>query len=262
VQVNETLSLVIQPAGNGTGHILYGVFPKAGFFAPFVDIPVEFDLAYGCGNAYLFDYGDRHLATKGAHWRNGKPTDVQRDLFRQLRDKVRDICSGSISFAEPGAKKGEYGAAIAALTSEMILLSGRRIESEEARQFIKENLYQRVAGEQAIAVTIDGHVDATIEAALKRTIAAFSQAKEGGFFDYLKRILLENEIILRGNCVKIRHVRFPRRTTEKQLDAVRDRIQKEIRLYVPEAEVTFVQFCVLETGDDKIRNSIGCLAGE
>ena len=55
-------------------HILYAVFPKAGFYAPLLDEPVEFDLAYGCGNAYLFDYGDRHLATKGSQWRNGKPT--------------------------------------------------------------------------------------------------------------------------------------------------------------------------------------------
>ena len=136
--MNDVFSLVIRPYS--TGHILYAVFPKAGFYAPLLDEPVEFDLAYGCGNAYLFDYGDRHLATKGSQWRNGEPTVGQRDLFLRLRDKVKDISAGSISFPEPGGKKGEYGAAIAALNAEMVLLSGRKIESEEARQFIKENL--------------------------------------------------------------------------------------------------------------------------
>ena len=129
VQVNDVFSLVIRP--HSTGHILYAVFPKAGFYAPLLDEPVEFNLAYGCGNAYLFDYGDRHLAAKGSQWRNGEPTEVQRDLFQRLRDKVKDISAGSISFAEPRAKKGEYGAAIAALNAEMVLLGGRKIESEK-----------------------------------------------------------------------------------------------------------------------------------
>jgi superfamily II DNA or RNA helicase len=242
VQVNEALSLAIRPARNGTGHILYGIFPKAGFFASLLDTAAEFDLAYGCGNAYLFDYGDRHLATKGAQWRNGKPTDVQRDLFQRLRDKVKDISAGSISFAEPGAKKGEYGAAIAALNSEMVLLRGRKIESEEAKQFIKENLHQRAAGEQSIPVIINGHGDANIEMAVRRTIATFSNSQESDFLNYLNRILLENEIILDGNCVKIRHVKFPRQMTEKQLDAVRERIREEIRLYAPDTEIAVVQF--------------------
>jgi superfamily II DNA or RNA helicase len=146
VQVNDFFSLVIRPYSQG--HILYAVFPKARFYAPLLGGPVEFDLAYGCGNAYLFDYGDRHLAAKGAQWRNGKPTDVQRDLFQKLRDKVKDVSAGAISFAEPGEKRGEYGVAIAALNAEMVLLSGRKIESEAARQFIKENLHARVADEQ------------------------------------------------------------------------------------------------------------------
>lgn len=255
VQVNDALSLVIRPHLEGTGHSLYAIFPKPRFYAPLLDGPVEFDLAYGCGNAYLFDYGDRHLATKGSQWRNGKPTDVQRDLFQRLRDKVKDISAGSISFPEPGAKKGEYGAAIAALNAEMVLLSGRKVESKEAREFIKQNLHARVAAEQPITVTTNGRGHATIEVALKRAIATFSQSKEGDFLDYLKRILLENEIVLDGNCVKISHVNFPRCMTEKQLDAVRDRIKKEIHLYAPDAEIAFVQFRVLRKGEEKIRDS-------
>src|SRR6266511_4804430 len=140
VQVNDAFSLVIRPHLEGTGHILYAVFPKAKFYAPLLEGSADFDLAYGCGNAYLFDYGDRQFAAKGSQWRNGKPTDVQRDLFQRLRDKVKDISAGSISFTEPGAKKGEYGAAISALNAEMVLFSGRKIKPEEARQFIKENL--------------------------------------------------------------------------------------------------------------------------
>jgi hypothetical protein len=244
VQVNEALSLAIRPARNGTGHILYGVFPKAGFFAPLLDTAAEFDLAYGCGNAYLFDYGDRHLATKGAQWRNGKPTDVQRDLFRRLRDKVKDISAGSISFAEPGAKKGEYGAAIAALNSEMILLSGRRIESEKAKKFIKEQLHARVATDESISVTINSDGDPTIEVALKRAIQTFSHSKEGDFLNYLKKILLENQILVHGNHVMISHITFPRCMSEKQIRAVTDRIQHEIRLYIPDAEVVLSGFRV------------------
>ncbi len=147
VQVNDLFSLVIRP--HSKGHILYAVFPKAGFYAPLLDGPVEFDLAYGCGNAYLFDYGDRYLATKGSQWRNGKPTVGQRDFFLRLSEKVKDISAGSISFSEPDGKKGDYGAAIAALNAEMIMLSGRKIESEEARKFIIENLSARVVSEEA-----------------------------------------------------------------------------------------------------------------
>jgi len=105
VQVNDAFSLVIRPHLGGGGHILYAIFPKARFYAPMLDGPVEFDLAYGCGNAYLFDYGDRHLAAKGSPWRNGTPTDVQRDLFQRLREEVKDISAGSLSFAEPGEKR-------------------------------------------------------------------------------------------------------------------------------------------------------------
>jgi len=248
VQVNETLSLVIRPAGDRTSHILYGVFPKAGFYAPLLDEPVEFDLAYGCGNAYLFDYGDRHLATKGSQWRNGNPTEDQRNLFRRLRDKMKDISAGSISFAEPGAKKGEYGAAIAALNSEMILLSGQRIESQKAKEFIKKQLHARVAGDESISVTINDDVDPTIEVALKRAIQAFSHSKEGDFLNYLKKILLKNQILVHGNHVKISHIAFPGCMSERQIRAVTDRIQQEIRLYVPDAEIVLSGFRVFNQG--------------
>ena len=230
-------------------------FRRLRFYAPLLDGPVEFDLAYGCGNAYLFDYGDRHLAAKGLQWRNGKPTEDQRNLFQRLRDKVKDISAGSISFAAPGEKKGEYGVAIAALNAEMVLFSGRKIESEAAKQFIKQNLHSRIGGEEPIPISLNGKGDPAIEVALKRAIAVFSKSEEGGFLDYLKRILLENEIVLDGDCLKISHANFPRRMTEKQLDAARDRIQKEIRLYAPDAEVVFIQFRVLQKEEEKIKNS-------
>ncbi len=240
VQVNDLFSLVIRP--HSKGHVLYAAFPKAGFYAPLLDAPGEFDLAYGCGNAYLFDYGDRHLAAKGAQWRNGKPTEVQRNLFRQLRDKVKDISAASISFTEPGAKKGEYGAAIAALNAEIVLLSGRKTESETAKKFIKEQLHSRVATDESVSVTVNGHGDATIEAAIKRAIAIFTKAEKNSFANYLKRILLENSILIEGARVQIKHAKFPHHMTEKQITAVKERIQKEIRLYVADAEVILLGF--------------------
>ena len=241
VQVNENFSLAIRP-GKDRGYFLYAVFPKTGFYAPLLNAPADFDLAYGCGNAYLFDYGDRHLATKGAEWRNGKPTEIQRDLFRRLQDRVKGLSAGSISFAEPDAKRGDYGAAIAALNSEMILLSGRRIESDEAKKFIKEQLHARVASDESLAVTINGDGDPTIEVALKRAIQAFSHSKEGDFRSYLKNILLKNQIIVDANHVKISHVTFPDCMSEKQIRVVTDRIQQEIRLYIPDAEVVLSGF--------------------
>jgi superfamily II DNA or RNA helicase len=244
VQVNDAFSLVIRPNLGGAGHILYAIFPKARFYAPMLDGPVDFDLAYGCGNAYLFDYGDRHLATKGSQWRNGRPTVGQRDFFLRLSEKVKDITAGSISFPEPDGKKGEYGAAIAALNAEMIMLSGRKIESEEARKFIIENLSARVVSEESIHVTIDENRDPTIEVALNLAIANFSNSKEGDFANYLKKIILENQIVLNGNRVKINHSKFPVSMTERQREAARERIQGEIRLYVPHAELDLCGFPV------------------
>jgi hypothetical protein len=256
VQVNNDFNLVIRPHSDGHGHRLYAVFPKARFYAPLLDGhgPADFDLAYGCGNAYLFDYGDRHLATKGSQWRNGTPTEVQRNLFQRLRNKVKDMSAGSISFAEAGAKKGEYGAAIAALNAEMVLLSGPKIDSEEAKKFIKENLHARVAGEQPLAVTIHGRGDAIIEVAVRRAIATFSRSTEGDFFNYLKKILLENQILLNGNGITVSYVKFPWQMTERQLKTVKDTIQEEIRLYAPNAEVEFLAFPALRQTEGKIQS--------
>jgi superfamily II DNA or RNA helicase len=250
VQVNDVFSLVIRP--QSSGHVLHAVFPKAGFYAPLLGDTVEFDLAYGCANAYLFDYGDRHLAAKGSQWRNGEPTEVQRNLFQRLRAKLRNISAGAVSFGEPAAKRGEYGTAIAALNAEIILRAGRKAESEEARQFIKENLHARLAGEQPMDVTINGRGDAATEVALKKAIAAFSQGQEGDFLNYLKKILLENQIIIEANRVIISHINFPCRMTEKQMKAIKNRLQNEIRLYAPDAEVVFTRFPV-QCGEEEKR---------
>lgn len=55
---------------------------------------------------------------------------------------------------------------------------------------------------------------------------------------------MENDIQLNGNHVIVTHVKFPRQMTEKQLRAVKDRIQEEIRLYAPDAEVSFAKFAI------------------
>ena len=248
VQVNDNFSLVIRPHSDEHGHILHAVFPKARFYAPLLDEPLDFDLAYGCGNAYLFDYGDRHLATKGSQWRNGKPTEVQRELFQRLKKRLTDISAGSFCFDDPCEKKGDYGGAIAALNSELVLLSGRKVESEEAKKFIKENLSPRVVSEERIPVTIYENRDPTIEVALNHAIANFSNSKEGDFANYLKKIILENQIVLNANRVEIRHSKFPVSMTERQREAARERIQGEIRVYVPDAEVDLCGFAVSAPG--------------
>ena len=160
-----------------------------------------------------------------------------------------------MSFAEPGAKKGEYGAAIAALSAEMVLLSGRKIESEAAKKFIKENLHARVGGEEPIRVDINGNCGATIQAAVRRAIATFSPSKEGDLFNYLKKILLENQILVNVNRITVTYVKFSRQMTERQLKTVKDRIQEEIRLYAPDAEVEFLVFPLLQQSEEKIKNA-------
>ena len=137
VQVNDVFSLVIRP--NSTGHILYAVFPKAGVYAPLLDDPVDFDLAYGCGNAYLFDYGDRHLATKGPQWRKQAPSEIQRNLFQRLNADVKKLSYGSISLPKPAERRGDYSGAITALNVEKVILTGGRVGLREARNFITEN---------------------------------------------------------------------------------------------------------------------------
>ena len=118
------------------------------------------------------------------------------------------------------------------------------MEREKAKNFIKENVHARIAASETIPVSLKGSGSATVEAALKRAIAIFSTSEDGDFLDYLKKILLENEILLDGNSVKVSHVKFPRQMTEKQLRAVKDRIQAEIRLYAPDADVVFSKFLV------------------
>ena len=97
-------------------------------------------------------------------------------------------------------------------------------------------------------MTIYKNRDPTIEVALNRAIADFSNSKEGDFANYLKKIILENQIVLNGNRVKISHSKFPISMTEKQLEAARERIQDEIRLYVPDATVDLCGFPVSAPG--------------
>ena len=52
---------------------------------------------------------------------------------------------------------------------------------------MKENLSARVVSEESIHVNIDENRDPTIEVALNRAIANFSNSKEGDFANYLKK---------------------------------------------------------------------------
>jgi len=244
VQVNETLSLAVERAGDGTGHVLYGVFPKAGLYAPLIDDPADFDLAYGCANAYLFDYGDRYLAAKAPHWRKQEPSVEQKQLFERLCRELKVLSNGLIHFPKPNESKGDYSGAITALNVEKVMLTGKRMEPEKAKAFIKEHVHTRIVGSETVPIVSNGDGNATTKAALKRAIATFSTSEDGDFRGYLKKILVENEIRLNGNHVIVTHVKFPRQMTEKQLRAVKDRIQEEIRLYAPDAEVSFAKFPV------------------
>lgn len=90
------------------------------------------------------------------------------------------------------------------------------MEPEKAKDFIKENVHAAIAGSETIAVTSKSNGNATIDAALKRAIATFSTSGEGDFLGYLKKILLENQLLLDGSLIKVTHVKFPQQMTEKQ----------------------------------------------
>jgi hypothetical protein len=84
IQVNDAFSLVIRPDLEKTGHILYAIFPKAKFYAPLLDAPVEFDLAYGCGNAYLLTWDRVIIARLQEKWKtNSRSKRFFRDLERK-----------------------------------------------------------------------------------------------------------------------------------------------------------------------------------
>jgi hypothetical protein len=133
VQANDNFSLAIRPDKEERGYFLYAVFPKAGFYGPLLDDPADFDLAYGCANAYLFDYGDRHLAAKAPHWRKQEPSVEQRKLFERLRSEIKVLSEGLIRFPKPNETKGDYSGAIAALNAEKVMLKGRAMEPERRR---------------------------------------------------------------------------------------------------------------------------------
>ncbi len=64
-------------------------------------------------------------------------------------------------------------------------------------------------------------------------------------------ILMENQIFLDGNSVRVGHVKFPRYMTERQMNAAMKRITEESRLYAPNAEVTFAKFPVQHGGREE-----------
>jgi ATP-dependent helicase IRC3 len=108
VQANDNFSLVIRPDKEERGYFLYAVFPKAAFYAPLLDVPADFDLAYGYANAYLFDYGDRYLAAKAPRWRKQEPSVEQRKLFERLYSELKVLSDGLIHFPKPNESKGDY----------------------------------------------------------------------------------------------------------------------------------------------------------
>ncbi len=275
VHVNDDLSLLIRPdcAVQGTvdrpdalvdgstvsspsnGYFLYAVFPRVGLYASLFEAPVDFDLAYGCGNAYLFDYGDPYLATRGPRWRSEGPSEGQRNLFQRLCREVKELSSGSIAIPKPPERRGDYSGAITALNAEKVILTGERMDPEKAKDFIKENLHAHIASSEEIPITLKSDGNPTIEAALRKAIATFSDSEEGDFRHYLKMILMENQIFLDGNSVRVGHVKFPRYMTARQLNAAMKRITEEIRLYAPNAEVTFAKFPVQHGGREEWKDS-------
>ena len=57
-------------------------------------------------------------------------------------------------------------------------------------------------------MTIDENRDPTIEVALNRAISKFLKFEGGDFANYLKKIILENKIVLNGNHVRIATSKF------------------------------------------------------
>ncbi len=155
----------------------------------------------------------------------------------------------------PPQRKGDYSGAITALNAEKVVLTGQKMDSAKAKEFIRENLHAHVVEFSDIPITIKSNGTPTIEAALRRAIATFSDSDEGDFRHYLKMILLQNQIFLDGNRIKISHVKFPRHMTIKQMDAVKKRITEEIRLYAPNAEVAFLNFLVADDRSEEWRDS-------
>ncbi len=255
VHVNDDLSLVIRPDALADGYFLYAVFPRVGLYASLFEAGVDFDLAYGCGNAYLFDYGDPYLATKGPQWRSGEPSEGQRILFQRLCREVKELSGGSIGIPKPPEKRGDYSGAITALNAEKVILTGQRMDPEKAKDFIKENLHAQIASSEEIPITLKSDKNPTIEAALRRAIATFSNCEDGDFRHYLKMILMENQIFLDGSSVRVSHVKFPRHMTARQMNAAIKRITEEIRLYAPNAEVTFAKFPVQRGGREEWEKS-------
>jgi superfamily II DNA or RNA helicase len=242
VQANQNFSLAIRPDKEERGYFLYAVFPKAGFYAPLLDHPADFDLAYGCANAYLFDYGDRCLAAKAPHWRKQEPSVEQRRLLERLFHELKALSDGLIHVPKPNESKGDYSGAIAALNVEKVMVMGKAMEPQKAKEFIKQNVHVHIAAAEGVPVTLKNNGTSTLEAAVRRVVATCSDSKEGDFPHYLKRILTENHIHLDGNRVKISHVKFPRSMTEKQMKVAQERILEEIRFYAPDAEISFVKF--------------------
>ena len=80
------------------------------------------------------------------------------------------------------------------------------------------------AHEGVIPITLKSNRNSTIEAALTRAVATFSNSVAGDFRDFLRKILIENQILLDGNSVKVTYVRFPRCITPRQMEAALNRI--------------------------------------
>ena len=255
--VNDDLILVIRPDPSVDGYNLYAVFSKAGLYGTLFEAPVDFDVAYGCANAYLFDYGDRYLATRGPQWRSHEPSEGQRNLFQRLSREVIELSRGSITIPKPPENKGDYSGAITALNAEKVIVTGERLDPQKAKDFIKDNLRARIAtgAEEEVPISLKSNGNPTIEAALRRAIATFSNSAAGDFRDFLRKILMENRIFLDGNNVRVTHVKFPRCITPRQMETALKGITEEIRLLAPNAQVSFSKFSVAHRAREEWEDS-------